>query len=166
MKISKSVQLGTHIDKHDCLIDLLAFLRERKTKKKKTWWHCQQLCWSGNPVIYIYIYTASLTFNNSTFCLTQLYLCVLCGSENKQRLFLYTKLTGWLCNRDGVCLLRGTDSYYITYVSVQSVPWLSRSVATSRFGPGCIPGDAVWHLWCTQWHWDTFLSEGFGFPCL
>ena len=27
--------------------------------------------------------------------LTQLYLCVLCGSENKQRLFPYTTLTGW-----------------------------------------------------------------------
>ena len=26
---------------------------------------------------------------------TQLYLCVLCGSENKQRLFPYTALTGW-----------------------------------------------------------------------
>ena len=24
-----------------------------------------------------------------------LYLCVLCGSENKQRLFPYTALTGW-----------------------------------------------------------------------
>jgi len=26
---------------------------------------------------------------------TQLYLCVLCGSENKQRLFPYRKLTEW-----------------------------------------------------------------------
>jgi len=26
---------------------------------------------------------------------TQLYLCVLCGSENKQRLFPYTALTDW-----------------------------------------------------------------------
>jgi len=26
---------------------------------------------------------------------TQLYLCVSCGSQNKQRLFLYTTLTGW-----------------------------------------------------------------------
>jgi len=26
---------------------------------------------------------------------TQLYLCVLCGSQNKQRLFPYTTLTGW-----------------------------------------------------------------------
>ena len=26
---------------------------------------------------------------------TQLYLCVLCGSQNKQRLFPYTTLTDW-----------------------------------------------------------------------
>jgi len=26
---------------------------------------------------------------------TQPYLCVLCGSENKQRLFTYTALTDW-----------------------------------------------------------------------
>ena len=39
---------------------------------------------------------------------TQLYLCVLCGSENKQRLFPYTALIGF-DNRDGVCLMRGTD---------------------------------------------------------
>ena len=35
-----------------------------------------------------------LTFTNSTFCPT-VYLCVLCGSENKQRLFPYTALTDW-----------------------------------------------------------------------
>jgi hypothetical protein len=35
MKISKSVQIGTHIDKRDGLIDLLAFLQGRKAKKKK-----------------------------------------------------------------------------------------------------------------------------------
>jgi hypothetical protein len=51
--------------------------------------------------------TTSLTFSNSTFCPppthththththTPLYLCVLCGSQNKQRLFPYTALTDW-----------------------------------------------------------------------
>jgi len=38
-----------------------------------------------------------------------MYLCVLCGSQKKQRLFPYTALTGWLYNRDGAFLLRGTD---------------------------------------------------------
>ena len=37
------------------------------------------------------------------------YLCVLCGSQNKQRLLSYTALTEWFYNRDEVCLLRGTD---------------------------------------------------------
>ena len=45
---------------------------------------------------------------------TQLYLCVLCGSENKQRLFPYTTLTDWFYKRDAVCLLRGTD-WIFTY---------------------------------------------------
>ena len=35
-----------------------------------------------------------LTFNNSMFCPYSA-LCVLCGSENKQRLFPYTALTDW-----------------------------------------------------------------------
>jgi len=35
-------------------------------------------------------------------------ICVLCGSQNKQRLFPYTALTGFY-NPEGVCLLRGTN---------------------------------------------------------
>jgi hypothetical protein len=42
-----------------------------------------------------------------------LYLCVLCGSQNKQRLFHCTTLTDCLCNWDGVCLLRGTSCILI-----------------------------------------------------
>jgi hypothetical protein len=34
-------------------------------------------------------------------------------SENKQRLFHYTALTDCFCNRDGVCLLRGTNWVFI-----------------------------------------------------
>jgi len=37
------------------------------------------------------------------------YLYVLCGSQNKQRLFPYTALTDCFYNLDGMCLLRGTD---------------------------------------------------------
>jgi len=47
------------------------------------------------------------------YALPTLYLCVLCGSENKQRLFPYTALTDWFYNRDGVCLLHGTDWVFI-----------------------------------------------------
>ena len=35
------------------------------------------------------------TFRNSTFCPHSMYLCVLCGSQNKQLLFPYTALTDW-----------------------------------------------------------------------
>jgi hypothetical protein len=58
------------------------------------------------------------------------YLRVLCGSENKQRLFPYTTLTDWFHNRDNVRLLGGRDHYtynicqipslymnYITYIA-------------------------------------------------
>ena len=38
------------------------------------------------------------------------YLCVLCGSQNKQPLFPYTTLTDWF-----VCLLRGTDWIHISH---------------------------------------------------
>jgi hypothetical protein len=38
-----------------------------------------------------------------------MYLCVLCGSQNKQRLFPYTALTDWFFNREKVFLLCGTD---------------------------------------------------------
>ena len=34
---------------------------------------------------------------------------VLCGSQNKQRLFPYTALIDWFVYRDWVCLMRGTD---------------------------------------------------------
>jgi hypothetical protein len=26
-------------------------------------------------------------------------------------------------------------------------------------------GQSMWDLWWTNWHWDMFLSEYFGFPC-
>jgi hypothetical protein len=40
--------------------------------------------------------TTSLTFSNSTFCPRScIHMHVLCGSQNKQRLFPYTALTDW-----------------------------------------------------------------------
>jgi hypothetical protein len=36
-------------------------------------------------------------------------LCVLGGSQNKQRLFLYTAFTDWVFFNNNECLLRGTD---------------------------------------------------------
>jgi hypothetical protein len=33
-----------------------------------------------------------------------------------------------------------------------------------RGGPGSIPGQSMWDLWWTKWHWDRFFPEFFGFP--
>jgi hypothetical protein len=43
-------------------------------------------------------------------------LCVVCGSEDKRRLFPYTALTDCFYNWDGVCLLRGTDWIFMCFV--------------------------------------------------
>ena len=43
----------------------------------------------------VIICTASLNIQQFYVLPTQLYLCVLCGSENKQGLFPYTTLTDW-----------------------------------------------------------------------
>jgi len=44
-----------------------------------------------------------------------MHLCALRGSQNKQQLFLYTALTYRFFNRDGQCLLRGTDWVFKSY---------------------------------------------------
>ena len=44
---------------------------------------------------YSAVRTASFNIQQFYVLPTQLYLCVLCGSQNKQRLFPYTTLTGW-----------------------------------------------------------------------
>jgi hypothetical protein len=81
---------------------------------------CERL-WTFAAQRSLYVPTDSWTFTNSTFCPHSVYcavrteyLCVLCGSENKQRLFPYRALTDWFYNWDGVCLLRGTSWTYIT----------------------------------------------------
>ena len=61
--------------------------------------------------IYIYIYKSGL--NKNLRSARTLYLCVLCASENKQRLFPYTALTVCFYSRYGVCLQRGTDWVFI-----------------------------------------------------
>jgi len=63
------------------------------------------------------------------------YLCVLCGSENKQWLFPYITLTGFY-NRDGVCLRRGTDCVFIynstfcPHTVFMSFVWIWEQTAT------------------------------------
>ena len=40
-------------------------------------------------------------------------LCIVYGSQNRQRILLYTALTDWPYNRGGNCLLQGTDWFLI-----------------------------------------------------
>jgi hypothetical protein len=43
------------------------------------------------------------------------------------------------------------------------VPWFRQVVAASHHGS---PGQFMWDLWWTKWHWHRFLSEFFGFTQL
>jgi len=67
--------------------------------------------------------TASITFTILRSAHT-VYLCVLCGSGNKQRLFPYTALTDWfVLQRRRVCTAPyelGLCIYLLTYSMVQS----------------------------------------------
>ena len=67
-----------------------------------------------SPVVTIC--TASLTFNNCTFCPHRLYLCVLCGSENKQRFFSLSSIN-WLVfiteTESVYCSVRAECLWYI-----------------------------------------------------
>jgi hypothetical protein len=71
-----------------------------------------------------------------------MYLCVLCGSQNKQRLFLFIALTGFY-NRDGVCLLRGTDwvlksdGYSFVLKGGRAHTHAGKTGARSDSGAGC-----------------------------
>jgi len=67
-----------------------------------------------------YMYRTVVTIRTARFNIHKSYvlpthcICVLCVSENKQRLFPYTALTDWFYYRDGVYLLRGTDWIFNT----------------------------------------------------
>jgi hypothetical protein len=77
--------------------------------------------------VYCAVRTEHWTFTNPTFC-PHSCIYVLCGSQNKQRIFHYTILTDWFFNWDGKCSLRGTDWVFrliflckgFSYFSVQS----------------------------------------------
>jgi hypothetical protein len=46
-----------------------------------------------------------------------------------------------------------------------AVPWLRRLAAgLPPRRPVSIPGQSIWDLWWTKWHWDRFFPEYFGFP--
>ena len=79
--------------------------------------------------------TASLTCSNSTFCPHSIFMCFVWIWEQTAIISLYSinYVTG-LCNRDGVCLLRGTD-----WVLIYNTGWrLLMAVAWLRQLHACI----------------------------
>jgi hypothetical protein len=45
---------------------------------------------------------------------------------------------------------------------LSSLSYYSKLVTPRR--PGFAPGQSMWDLWWTKWHWDMFFSEFFGIP--
>jgi hypothetical protein len=39
-----------------------------------------------------------------------------------------------------------------------------QSTVSHRGGPGSFPGQSMWDLWQTKWHWVRFFSESLRFP--
>jgi hypothetical protein len=39
-----------------------------------------------------------------------------------------------------------------------------RGKTTDRQKKKKIPGQSMWDLWWTKWHWDRFFPEYFGYP--
>jgi hypothetical protein len=37
-------------------------------------------------------------------------------------------------------------------------------LASHNRGPGSGPGQSMWDLWWTKWHWESFFCKLFGFP--
>ena len=59
------------------------------------------------------------------------YLCVLCGSENKQRLFPYTALTDWFLGT--FAKLRKATASFVVCVCVSALPHATTRLPLDRF---------------------------------
>ena len=73
---------------------------------------CFAWIWEQRATISLYSINCLvfITERKCVYCAARAeYLYVLCGSENKQRLFLCTALTVFFYNWEEMCLLRGTD---------------------------------------------------------
>jgi len=90
--------------------------------------------------------TASSTFSNSTFCPHRMRLCVVCWSENSNYFPIQHSLGGFY-NRDGQCLLRGTDwllNYISCYKSVDpGLPWEIKVNTWSAYCADCWPRSSL-----------------------
>lgn len=93
----------------------------------------------------------------------RLLVCVLYGSQHKQRLFLCTLLYYWFCNPDAVCLLRGTNcvpKYNSVILSFKGL----RELLVSTYGE---PHDVdvyrcCYHSWMLMW---TSIFGAFATKC-
>jgi len=109
-------------------------------------------------------YSPVVTLFTTSFNIQKFYvlptqcICVLQGSENKQRSFPYTALTDWFLKprrrvftaRYGLSLcrvlyLRNSDS--------------GQQPASSHRGVGSIPSQSMWNLWLTKCHPDITLHQ-------
>jgi DNA-directed RNA polymerase subunit RPC12/RpoP len=82
--------------------------------------------------VIISLYSINWFYNLEVFTARyKLYLCVLCGSENKQRLFPYTALTGFY-NLEGftaryglyLCVLCGSENKQRLFPCTALTDWL------------------------------------------
>ena len=79
------------------------------------------------------------------------------------------KLVGF-CNRDGECLLRGTDwvlyTRWVSSTSTKAMIWIGCLVAgLSPRRPGSTTDQLMWDLWWTKWQWNRFSMSTSSFPC-
>jgi hypothetical protein len=80
--------------------------------------------------------TSDLTFTNSTFRQHSTLMYFVWSSKQTATISLHALA---FCNRD-----EGSGCY---------------SSASHLGGPGTIPGQLMWDLWWTKWHWDRFFPR-------
>jgi hypothetical protein len=67
-------------------------------------------------------------------------------------------------NPGGKCLLRGKNWIFeCSSVNRRCRGSGSYSPTSHSGGPRLIPGQSIWDLWWTEWQWERFSSEYFGF---
>jgi hypothetical protein len=101
--------------------------------------------------------------NREIICvLPTMRLCVLCGSQNKQRLFIFSVLSyRFFYNRGRECLLRGTD--YIYRYSFVLKGLTNRWIFKSKTATSDPPDMVQWCKLCCSWlrNWGKISKYNF-----
>jgi hypothetical protein len=104
-------------------------------------------------------YGLDLYVYNSTFCTHSVFTCFVWISEPTAIISLYS--INWLV------FITETECVYCAvraeYLNTYSSGRFYSSASHGR-GQDSIPGQSIWYLYWTQWHWDRFLFLCFGFP--